>query len=163
MLRLLYGLFVLKDVSFFISRVRKSLRASTSLGLISCSAPALHIVGYLEASRAVTPEVAPWRGGRSPPVLPPPGSPRRSAAGCGEAVTQLSVTRASASALRCPSAPFATSSNHVCGVMRHLLRTRSLGVFLFFFFCLSHGSLQGHSSCVCSESMHAVSLPRSPG
>lgn len=36
------------------------------------SAPAVHIVGYREAGPAFAPDVAPWRGGRSPPVFPPP-------------------------------------------------------------------------------------------
>ena len=41
------------------------------LGIAADSAPAVHIVGYLEANPAFAPDVAPWWGGRSPLVLPP--------------------------------------------------------------------------------------------
>lgn len=41
------------------------------LEIAADSAPAVHIVGYLEAGPAFAPDVAPRQGGHSPPVLPP--------------------------------------------------------------------------------------------
>lgn len=41
------------------------------LEIAADSAPAVHIARYSEAGPAFAPDVAPRRGGRSPPVLPP--------------------------------------------------------------------------------------------
>lgn len=76
MLMLLYGLFVLKDISFSISSkeiIACKYFSGTDflLEIAADSAPAVHIVGYLEAGPAFAPDVAPRQGGYSPLVLPP--------------------------------------------------------------------------------------------
>lgn len=108
------------------------------LEIAADSAPAVHIPRYLEAGPAFAPDTAPRRGGSSPLVLPPrrvaSAFCRRMWWGCDTALGNRSCCLV----LRCPSALFATSSNHVCGVIKHLLRTRFLGVSFFFSFFDSH-------------------------
>lgn len=159
---------MVKAVSFSVSSVRKWLCARTSLGPISsgksCRLSTCFPHCWLCGGQPCLPAaVIPRWGGRRPRVLPP----RRllSAAGCGEAVTQLSVTKAAASA-----------QISLCTV-RHFLYLRLWrdqtppkdtfsGAVLLFLLSDPHGGLRGcsswFSSAARSESVRAASSPCSP-